>query len=163
MTLGAISLISLLTGCTTLAAPALPASPDRLSIARNGCFGFCPVYLIRTLGSSEAEFSGIRHTKTLGTIKRSVSPSGLALLRHDLETYRPAEDAIFVCENTASDQSSYEVTWTQTGKKTVTLRFDSGCTTPAGARLKAILLSAPERLGFAADAAQITRPGASRG
>ena len=152
---------TLLTACSTL--PQL-APAEQISIARGACFGFCPVYELRTLPGSAVEFKGLRHTATLGSRIREVEPSVLAGLKSRLAPYKPSRgQAEFACEHARSDQATYTVRWEDSKGRVETLTFDSGCATPAGQALDAILESAADSVGFAADAKQVTRPGTSRG
>ena len=154
------ALALILASCAT---PALLREADQLTIARQGCFGFCPVYSVQTLTPSSVRFDGVRHTATLGKVERIVPRAALERLRRDLEFFRPATDSSFACEQSVSDQSVYTIRWSRAGTRNITLSFDSGCATVDGRRLKALLEAVPSRLGLADDARQVSRPGVSRG
>lgn len=158
----AASLLFALTGCSTVP---LATPQVRLTVARGPCFGFCPVYEIRTIGPDRVEFSGIRHTAVLGQITKRVSREAVAETTGRLEAYRPTSTSShFPCSNEVSDQALYTISWQAAGTAVASqLTFNSGCQTTEGRALKAILDDLPRKLDLETETRQITRPGTSRG
>lgn len=154
-------LAALVAACSTIPAP---VTPEQISISRGPCFGFCPVYDIQLIGDGKVGFTGVRHTAFVGTKQEAADPDVIASIIGQLAAYRPTDGSrAFECEQAVSDQAAYTIRWQKPGSSPVSLTFDGGCRSPQGAALRSILDAIPAQVGMADEAAQVTRPGASRG
>lgn len=151
-----------LTGCASLPRQ---GSIETVKITRGGCFGFCPVYELEAMGGRNVVFRGLRHTAFVGVRQRQVQEQAVASLLLQLEPFRPTSaTANFICASSTTDQAEFQISWgrSSTNRRT-TLTFNSGCQSLEAKKLRALLEGAPRLVGFGPEAAQVTRPGASRG
>lgn len=156
-----------LAACSVSPHPKAASSPtaETITVAVGPCFGFCPVYATTVTPEGFIRFEGQRHTAVLGERTRNVGAATYRALTRDLATIRPATgtEAVLDCAAAVSDTSPYTVTWTDAaGRKTVAM-VESGCPGGQGRELVERLRDLPDRLGVAAWAKQMTRPGAPRG
>jgi hypothetical protein len=160
----------MLSGCVTRSAR--PGRSDRpvkiqesIAYEVGPCFGFCPVYNAAIASNGRVSFEGIRHTVTLGSKTVEAGASVYRDFAQALAPFRPpaGASATTTCDARISDQQHYRIVWTAADGTKSVLEHDRGCRSPRNDALNSILESAPERLGLASIAKQITRPGASRG
>lgn len=151
-----------LTGCTTVLRS---SSQVEITVSRGPCFGYCPVYEIRTIGLDHVRFEGIRHTTSPGVTIKQVNRAAVADVVAQLATYRPRSGSShFGCANEISDQAVYTITWQNPqGTNVQSLTFDSGCQSPEGRALRSVLDGLPARLDFEMESRQVTRAGTPRG
>lgn len=155
------SLAALVAACATVPV----ATPtEQITVSRGPCFGFCPVYEIQLLGPATVGFHGIRHTAFVGQKQDAASRDAVAAVATQLAPYRPTSGArAFDCPSAVTDQATFTIRWQRPGSDPVSLTFDGGCRSAESDRLRAILDAVPAQLGLADEAAQLTRPGSSRG
>lgn len=148
-----------------VSAPPPAAVPETIAIAVGPCFGFCPVYDVRVAPAGSVTFEGQRHTAVLGVKERQAGEKTYRALAEALAPFRPAHGttARVECDAAISDTSSYTITWTDTAGRTTTATHQRGCSGGPGQALDGVLKNLPERLGIEGWAAQVTRPGTSRG
>lgn len=155
-------------GCATVShtqAAAVPVAVESIAYEVGPCFGFCPVYNASVTSAGVVSFEGVRHTATLG---QPTAPKNVPAYRSfaaALASYRPSTGttAKTTCETEISDQQHYRIVWTDgDGTKTV-LDHDRGCRSARNDALNEVLQNAPEQLGIADWARQVTRPGVGRG
>jgi hypothetical protein len=160
----------MLSGCVTRSAGPGRSDPpvkiqESIAYEVGPCFGFCPVYNAAIASNGRVSFEGIRHTVTLGSKTVEAGASVYRDFAQALAPFRPpaGASATTTCDARISDQQHYRIVWTAADGTKSVLEHDRGCRSPRNDALNSILESAPERLGLASIAKQITRPGASRG
>lgn len=141
------------------------ATGEKISIAVGPCFGFCPVYSTSIASNGAVHYVGERHTAMLGERDRKLDQAIYRRLQRDLAAFRPADgtESAVECEAAISDTSRYTITWTAPDGRVTTATHQQGCSGGPGQALNKILTTVPDRLGVAAWAKQMTRPGVSRG
>lgn len=163
------SALLLLAGCATGATrPQGETAADvggSITIAVGPCFGFCPVYRTEVGSTGRVVFTGERHTAVIGERSRDTGAAAYRSLEADLAEYRPADGTTqrVECDAAISDTSTYTITWRRTDGREAVATHQSRCSGGPGQKLDVLLQSLPERLGVAAWAKPVIRPGASRG
>lgn len=145
--------------------PTSSVGTDTIAVSRGPCFGFCPVYTLSVTPSGAVTFDGTRHTAMLGSHTRDAGREEYGRLARDLAPFRPATGTTreTACETRISDQQHFRVTWTSPAGTITTLNHDRGCRSGTNDTLNQFLDAMPAQLGVDGWAAQLTRPGASRG
>lgn len=158
-----------LTGCVTAPhAPSTETAPstgDIISIAVGPCFGFCPVYKTEISPGGTVVFTGERHTAVLGERRREAGAGVYRSLASDLAAFRPVDGTTqrVECDADVTDTSTYTITWRKPDGREAVATHQSRCSGGPGQTLDILLRTLPAKLGVAAWAKQVTRPGAARG
>lgn len=145
------------------AQPALPG--EEIRISRGPCFGFCPVYTVAVTPAGRVDFTGERHTATLGPRSRPAGPAAYEALRNAFASYRPqsGREEELACVPTPTDMSILTVEWIAANGNRTALTYRMGCRQPAGQQMERLVEEQLRGLGVEEWAAQKTWPGDTRG
>lgn len=135
------------------------ARTETVSIVRDPCSGFCPVYELAIASDGGVGFKTLRNTQPLGARWHRVDASVAASIFMDLEAYRPAlgTSADVPCISRVAGQSIYTIRWMKWRQPVTRLTMDSGCRSRRAAALLTLLDSLPARTGMADATGQVTR------
>ncbi|WP_335976437.1 DUF6438 domain-containing protein [Acinetobacter calcoaceticus] len=138
-----------LMGCASV--QQAPNTQETIRYASSPCFGACPIYSVEVAPTGLIRFEGKQYTKAIGVKEIQGSIKDYQKLVSDLKTYRPetgAQAKTGGCQQTATDMSSYYISWIQANGTETKLSHYKGCMSPANNKLNKIMDSLPEQLGI---------------
>ncbi|VAX44514.1 Uncharacterised protein [Acinetobacter calcoaceticus] len=138
-----------LMGCASV--QQAPNTQETIRYASSPCFGACPIYSVEVAPTGLIRFEGKQYTKAIGVKEIQGSIKDYQKLVSDLKTYRPetgTQAKSGGCQQTATDMSSYYISWIQANGTETKLSHYKGCMSPANNKLNKIMDSLPEQLGI---------------
>lgn len=138
-----------LMGCASV--QQAPNTQETIRYASSPCFGACPIYSVEVTPTGLIRFEGKQYTKAIGVKEIQGSVKDYKKLAYDLKTYRPetgTQAKTGGCQQTATDMSSYYISWIQLNGTETKLSHYKGCMSPANSRLNKIMDSLPDQLGI---------------
>jgi len=138
-----------LMGCASV--QQAPNTQETIRYASSPCFGACPIYSVEVAPTGLIRFEGKQYTKAIGVKEIQGSVKDYQKLVSDLKTYRPetgTQAKTGGCQQTATDMSSYYISWIQANGTETKLSHYKGCMSPANNKLNKIMDSLPEQLGI---------------
>ncbi|WP_202741930.1 DUF6438 domain-containing protein [Acinetobacter calcoaceticus] len=138
-----------LMGCASV--QQAPNTQETIRYASSPCFGACPIYSVEVAPTGLIRFEGKQYTKAIGVKEIQGSIKDYQKLVSDLKTYRPetgTQAKTSGCQQTATDMSSYYISWIQANGTETKLSHYKGCMSPANNKLNKIMDSLPEQLGI---------------
>ncbi|MEQ1453517.1 DUF6438 domain-containing protein [Acinetobacter seifertii] len=138
-----------LMGCASV--QQVPNTQETIRYASSPCFGACPIYSVEVTPTGLIRFEGKQYTKTLGVKEIQGSVKDYQKLASELKTYRPqtgTQSKTAGCQQTATDMSSYYITWIKPNGTETKLSHYTGCISPANNRLNKVMEKLPEQLGI---------------
>ena len=138
-----------LMGCASV--QQAPNTQETIRYASSPCFGACPIYSVEVAPTGLIRFEGKQYTKAIGVKEIQGSVKDYQKLVSDLKTYRPetgTQAKTGGCQQTATDMSSYYISWIQANGTETKLSHYKGCMSPANNKLNKIMDSLPEQLGL---------------
>lgn len=138
-----------LMGCASV--QQAPNTQETIRYASSPCFGACPIYSVEVAPTGLIRFEGKQYTKAIGIKEIQGSVKDYQKLVSDLKTYRPetgTQAKTGGCQQTATDMSSYYISWIQANGTETKLSHYKGCMSPANNKLNKIMDSLPEQLGL---------------
>lgn len=138
-----------LMGCASV--QQAPNTQETIRYASSPCFGACPIYSVEVAPTGLIRFEGKQYTKAIGIKEIQGSVKDYQKLVSDLKTYRPetgTQAKTGGCQQTATDMSSYYISWIQANGTETKLSHYKGCMSPANNKLNKIMDSLPEQLGI---------------
>ncbi|MEB3865743.1 DUF6438 domain-containing protein [Acinetobacter sp. IK31] len=138
-----------LMGCASV--QQAPNTQETIRYASSPCFGACPIYSVEVAPTGLIRFEGKQYTKAIGVKEIQGSIKDYQKLVSDLKTYRPetgTQAKTGGCQQTATDMSSYYISWIQVNGTETKLSHYKGCMSPANNKLNKIMDSLPEQLGI---------------
>ncbi|CAI3112828.1 hypothetical protein MWMV7_MWMV7_00756 [Acinetobacter calcoaceticus] len=138
-----------LMGCASV--QQAPNTQETIRYASSPCFGACPIYSVEVAPTGLIRFEGKQYTKAIGVKEIQGSIKDYQKLVSDLKTYRPetgTQAKTGGCQQTATDMSSYYISWIQANGTETKLSHYKGCMSPANNKLNKIMDSLPEQLGI---------------
>ncbi|QXA09791.1 hypothetical protein I6L27_04395 [Acinetobacter pittii] len=148
MVLATLSGLALM-GCASV--QQAPNTQETIRYASSPCFGACPIYSVEVTPTGLIRFEGKQYTKAIGVKEIQGSVKDYKKLAYDLKTYRPetgTQAKTGGCQQTATDMSSYYISWIQLNGTETKLSHYKGCMSPANSRLNKIMDSLPDQLGI---------------
>lgn len=138
-----------LMGCVSV--QQAPNTQETIRYASSPCFGACPIYSVEVAPTGLIRFEGKQYTKAIGVKEIQGSVKDYQKLVSDLKTYRPetgTQAKTGGCQQTATDMSTYYISWIQANGTETKLSHYKGCMSPANNKLNKIMDSLPEQLGI---------------
>ncbi|PTV44738.1 hypothetical protein DBL02_12275 [Acinetobacter oleivorans] len=148
MVLATLSGLALM-GCASV--QQAPNTQETIRYASSPCFGACPIYSVEVIPTGLIRFEGKQYTKAIGVKEIQGSVKDYKKLADDLKAYRPetgTQAKTGGCQQTATDMSSYYISWIQPNGTETKLSHYKGCMSPANSRLNKIMDSLPDQLGI---------------
>jgi hypothetical protein len=130
----AFCILVLLSSLTGLSAAAPGPEPDSIRFEAEGCFFYCPVFVVSVDRNGRGLFEGRRHTLVQGPRRFRMSPAQFQAFASKLEPLRPAGGSVRYDHGTrcggaavpVTDGASTNVAW-RSGQSRQFLHFYSAC------------------------------------
>ena len=138
-----------LMGCAS--AQQAPNTQETIRYASSPCFGACPIYSVEVTPTGLIRFEGKQYTKAIGVKEIQGNVKDYKKLVSELKTYRPetgTQAKTGGCQQTATDMSSYYISWIQPNGTETKLSHYKGCMSPANSKLNKIMDNLPDQLGI---------------
>jgi hypothetical protein len=138
-----------LMGCASV--QQAPNKQETIRYASSPCFGTCPIYSVEVTPTGLIRFEGKQYTKAVGVKEIQGNVKDYEKLVSELKTYRPetgTQAKTGGCQQTATDMSSYYITWIKPNGTETKLSHYTGCISPANNRLNKVMEKLPEQLGI---------------
>lgn len=138
-----------LMGCASV--QQAPNIQETIRYASSPCFGACPIYSVEVTPTGLIRFEGKQYTKAIGVKEIQGNVKDYKKLVSKLKTYRPetgTQAKTGGCQQTATDMSSYYISWIQPNGTETKLSHYKGCMSPANSKLNKIMDNLPDQLGI---------------
>jgi len=138
-----------LMGCASV--QQAPNIQETIRYASSPCFGACPIYSVEVTPTGLIRFEGKQYTKAIGVKEIQGNVKDYKKLVSELKTYRPetgTQAKTGGCQQTATDMSSYYISWIQPNGTETKLSHYKGCMSPANSKLNKIMDNLPDQLGI---------------
>ena len=138
-----------LMGCASV--QQAPNTQETIRYASSPCFGACPIYSVEVAPTGLIRFEGKQYTKAIGVKEIQGNVKDYKKLVSELKTYRPetgTQAKTGGCQQTATDMSSYYISWIQPNGTETKLSHYKGCMSPANSKLNKIMDNLPDQLGI---------------
>lgn len=138
-----------LMGCASV--QQAPNTQETIRYASSPCFGACPIYSVEVAPTGLIRFEGKQYTKAVGVKEIQGNVKDYEKLVRELKTYRPetgTQAKTGGCQQTATDMSSYYITWIKPNGTETKLSHYKGCMSPANSKLNKIMDNLPDQLGI---------------
>lgn len=138
-----------LMGCASV--QQAPNTQETIRYASSPCFGACPIYSVEVTPTGLIRFEGKQYTKAIGVKEIQGNVKDYKKLVSELKTYRPetgTQAKTGGCQQTATDMSSYYISWIQPNGTETKLSHYKGCMSPANSKLNKIMNNLPDQLGI---------------
>ncbi|MBJ9723465.1 hypothetical protein I5515_16880 [Acinetobacter calcoaceticus] len=148
MVLATLSGLALM-GCASV--QQAPNTQETIRYASSPCFGACPIYSVEVAPTGLIRFEGKQYTKAVGVKEIQGNVKDYEKLVRELKTYRPetgTQAKTGGCQQTATDMSSYYITWIKPNGTETKLSHYKGCMSPANSKLNKIMDNLPDQLGI---------------
>lgn len=79
-----LALVGLLSACALPGTEAGGATPELITIERQPCFGFCPVYTMSIHGNGHVEYNGMDHVEVTGEQSSTIDAAAVQSLADEM-------------------------------------------------------------------------------